>query len=133
MNNNIKLVSILFLSVFMLFSCNEKENKVKTTNDTDSENKVVNIDQSSVSGLWVAKNKGRWLEFYDDGTFNMGMEGKENIKGNKYEVDLAKSTITIETKKGLKIFKYRKEGENLFIKPEGKDKEMKYTLSDKKP
>ena len=133
MKFNLKLILLLVVGAFISTSCTQSETNDKSANVPIKTESVENNESSSVIGIWVSENKGRWLEFLEDGTFNMGMEGKEDVIGKKYEIDVNKSVITIQTKKATKIFRYKIKGNKLLVTIDGNDKELKYTKSDSKP
>lgn len=128
---------VLFAAILML-SCgsedgSKKESNLKTTNEVGVEQVV----DGNLIGVWAPNKQSLWIEFLEDGTYARGREDKAPIEGNKFEFDKERMTLTLQRKNGPKILQVRfavEEGQELvFIKAEGKEKEIRYSKIDKRP
>ncbi|MEA3443520.1 MAG: hypothetical protein U9R19_02205 [Bacteroidota bacterium] len=136
MKRTLQLSILAIVAIFITTSCGNQQNK-------DSEKKSENIlleaqtSEGDITGIWIVGKEDRFMQFYEDGTYALGRKGKKPSEGNKYEIDKKRSTISLETKKGIKLFTIRfaieKDEEIAYFKMEGKEKEIRYTKVDKRP
>lgn len=130
------LIALFVLS--LMLSCGGEQASNKET-DPKAKNEVA-VEQAvdgNLIGIWVTDKQGGWVEFLADGTFAMGKEDKEPVEGKKFEFDSKSMTLTLHRKKGpvKKQVRFAMEDgvEVLFVKAEGKDKEIRYTKVNKRP
>ena len=139
MKKSIQFFSISLIAVSLLFSCGQRHPKNETTNTGDTElvskENVTSAmqDINKLYGIWVTKKNNKWIEFYDDDTYSMGAGSTVKVNKKKFRIDKKRSGILIETKNGNKVFFFRFEDNFMYIRPEGKDRDIKYIKADKRP
>ena len=139
MKKTSQFIAISFIAISLLFSCGEhhpKNDTVKTSDSSEimsnNDGKIRTQDVNNLYGIWVTK-KNKWIEFNSDETYSMGVDGTVKVESKKFKIDKKRSGILVETKNGNKVFFFRFEDNFMYIRPEGKDKDIKYKKADKRP
>ncbi len=140
MKKSIQFFAIGIIAISLFFSCGERHPKndtVKTSDSTElssnNDSKIRTQDINNLFGIWVTKKKNKWIEFRSDNTYSMGVGSTVKVEGKKFKFDKKRSGLLIETKNGNKVFFFRFEDNFMYIRPEGKDKDIKYKKADKRP
>ena len=139
MKKSIQFFAISIIAVSLFFSCGQHHPKNDTiSNDnteltSDKEVTAANQDINNLYGIWVTKKNNKWIEFNSDNTYSMGVGGTVKVDNKKYRIDKKRSGLLIETKNGNKVFFFRFEDNFMYIRPEGKGRDVKYIKTDKRP
>jgi hypothetical protein len=124
---------VLIASMFLFACCAGNKAKKEIANENNSTIKKKEDVRAKLIGIWLNAKGNLWIEFRENGTYEMG-RGDSTTKDNRiWAVDENTSQISLSTKKGIHYCEYHFQDEFLIMKIGKKEKNHKFHKVATKP